>query len=1271
MVTMRSSVCRGPRLLSPALASLLLLPLLAAPSPAEEPTLGRIWDAEWRASLEARSGLLDLAGLIDRFPPVPGLSPEAQREVATEFGLRLLHETALAIGRPDRALGELERFLETSPDPLNEGAARQLEGICRHLLGDAEGADRAWDALGYLADFHLIGPFENERGSGFASGGPPEERVDLSAEYPGKRGPVRWRRWSERGVAGQIELGELLRPDEEAMAYGVTWLEVDEATEAVLRVSSSGAYRIWLGDEEVASTDVERPLRFDQEAIPVRLQPGRNRLLFLSGVTKGPWALRIRVTDDAGGPLRGLVVSAEPPADPNAPSTQTHRREGATPQLGARGHLAEASPGFLSAALSGWIAAAVHAHDRNDHPDRDHYRRALELADGEGPVDRAILQLLLAESFRQEIDHAAEREENPRREALEEVIRLAPDFDRARFELAEYALDRFQNRTRASELLLPALEREVPAPAALELARRIEGARLGRALSLRWQRALEARLEEELLLPVRTRRLEELRSKGLLEEANALLDQGLRLSPMDPSLLRLRRERALREGDLETARGILLKQVAARPQSVGTWRRLAAFERSVDRTEAALAAIDRALLVAPQDEGLHEERGHLLRQLGLDAEALESWGEALALDPNQPKLRSLVEYLETSAPGIDGEFRIEVAERIAAALEESPEDKEPYRILLDNRVSDVQKDGTAIRYVQRVLQVLTDAGIRQLDFQVVPYAQGEQWVRVLKARVHHRDGGFADARIRNREPQKREGEYPVWSRAFVDLPPLRVGDVVEIEYLKEDLRQSFFGDYFGEEILFGGFLPRERTVYTVRFPEDRDLHHLTHDLDAPETTRLDGRTTWRWDTPGIAKIEPEPAGPPIEELVPRVEISTYETWDEFARWYHYLIRKQFESSPEIREKVGELVAGATSDLEKVRVIYEFVANEVRYIAWEFGVHGFLPYNANTIFTRRFGDCKDKATLICTMLDEVGIEAWPVLINGTRQRPKEDLSLPLVSHFNHCIAYVPGVDGGLFIDGTAEDHGVRQLPEMDRGAEIVVVRDDGAERHRIPWNSPDELAVVESSTVSIRDDGSAAIEQRSTFTGGYGTMVRDSFEVESKRAEMIERMLSGRFPGLEVREVRTSDLDDLTTDPTIELTLEVPRYADLGRGAVELPPIRDILETLDGVGNSASEPTREQDLLVGNPRGGSLRIEITLPEGYRVASLPEPISLAEDEIRCDFRFSWEEGRIVVEREYRIVTPRVTPEAYERFKQVVDTVETKLEERIVLEPGTEVN
>src|SRR5690606_39971797 len=68
-----------------------------------------------------------------------------------------------------------------------------------------------------------------------------------------------------------------------------------------------------------------------------------------------------------------------------------------------------------------------------------------------------------------------------------------------------------------------------------------------------------------------------------------------------------------------------------------------------------------------------------------------------------------------------------------------------------------------------------------------------------------------------------------------------------------------------------------------------------------------------------------------------LEISTFASWDAFSSWYHHLIRKQFESSPEIRDKVRELVSGISDDLEKIRAIYHFVVTEVRYNAWEFGV----------------------------------------------------------------------------------------------------------------------------------------------------------------------------------------------------------------------------------------------------------------------------------------------------------------------------------------------
>ncbi len=750
-----------------------------------------------------------------------------------------------------------------------------------------------------------------------------------------------------------------------------------------------------------------------------------------------------------------------------------------------------------------------------------------------------------------------------------------------------------------------------------------------------------------------------------------ILDRGLELSPLEGELLGVRIDLATSLGELDTVRDLLRRGVDARPLGTKDWADLAEFERSTGSLEAALAAIDTALIIAPQDEGLHGERGHLLHELGRDAAALAAWEHSLALDPNQPRLRALTEYLVAREVGIDDEFRIDVADRIAAALASPVGGEHPYRILLENQASDVGEDGTATRYYQRLMQVVNDAGIRQLDVHVVPYAHGEQWVRVLTARVHHPDGTRADAKIRNRDPEVREGEYPVWSRAFVDLPPLSHGDIVELEYLVEDLRRSFFGDYFGEEVLFGGFLPREETIYSVRFPSRRTLYQHSHGIELAKSTESEGRTTWQWRSLASNPVEPEPSGPPVEELVPRVEVSSYGSWDEFATWYHHLIRRQFEVSPEIEAKVAELTKGVTDEREKVRLVYEFVANEIRYIAWEFGVHGFQPYNAATIFTRRFGDCKDKATLICTMLSEVGIEAWPVLIQGTMQRPHEDISLPLVSHFNHCIAYVPEIDGGLFLDGTAENHGVRELPSMDRGAEVVVIREDGADRHTIPWNEPDDLALAEEQRIEIGTDGAATIHQRDLLTGDYAVMIRSQFEVATKRGELLERILGPRYPGLEVKSVEMSDLDDLTQPVTIELELRVPRFVELGSREIELPPIRDLLGSLEGIAARASRAARTQDLLLGNPRGGTLRVEITLPKGTRIRSRPEPLRLSDDSVRFESKVLVEGNKLTIERSYRLLTPRVSPEVYRSFKEIVDRVERGLDEKIVLESTGEVD
>src|SRR5690606_10127841 len=264
------------------------------------------------------------------------------------------------------------------------------------------------------------------------------------------------------------------------------------------------------------------------------------------------------------------------------------------------------------------------------------------------------------------------------------------------------------------------------------------------------------------------------------------------------------------------------------------------------------------------------------------------------------------------------------------------ESDHPAHVLLDLEAVRVLRDGTARELVQQVILVLNDQGVRAYDQIGASYSSGEQVVEFRRARVHRRDGTTADAPVRRFGDS---GGGDGWRSARIDLPPLSPGDVIEIEYVREEIEQSFFGDYFGRVVTFQGTVPIDEKVFILRAPADKQLHFHEQRLDLEPEKSVDddsGAVTWRWSRRDIEALEPEPAMPGFRETVPLLEISTFASWDAFSSWYHHLIRKQFESSPEIRDKVRELVSGISDDLEKIRAIYHFVVTEVRYNAWEFG-----------------------------------------------------------------------------------------------------------------------------------------------------------------------------------------------------------------------------------------------------------------------------------------------------------------------------------------------
>src|SRR5579872_1337687 len=111
--------------------------------------------------------------------------------------------------------------------------------------------------------------------------------------------------------------------------------------------------------------------------------------------------------------------------------------------------------------------------------------------------------------------------------------------------------------------------------------------------------------------------------------------------------------------------------------------------------------------------------------------------------------------------------------------------------------------------------------------------------------------------------------------------------------------------------------------------------------------------------------------------------NTFSNWEGMGAWYSNLLLGRLDVSPQIQQEVGALIAGKTTALQKMSAIAQFVQQDIRYVAIELGIGGWQPHSAAEVLAHRYGDCKGKATLMRSMLSQIGIESYHVLINVRR------------------------------------------------------------------------------------------------------------------------------------------------------------------------------------------------------------------------------------------------------------------------------------------------
>jgi hypothetical protein len=506
----------------------------------------------------------------------------------------------------------------------------------------------------------------------------------------------------------------------------------------------------------------------------------------------------------------------------------------------------------------------------------------------------------------------------------------------------------------------------------------------------------------------------------------------------------------------------------------------------------------------------------------------------------------------------------------------------------------------------------------------------------------------------------------------VQFPGLRVGDVLEVAFVRRDVAsRNKFDDYYGDLVPLRGVEPISHFEYVLEAPSDLPLYFNQKLTSAPDPATK--TTVYRLTRDGESGVRNESDMPGWTEVTDYLHVSSYATWDDVGRWYWGLVEGQLLVDDAIRAGVKtalEPLPTNATEIDRIAALYNHVIRETRYVGLEFGIHGYKPYRTTDIYNRRFGDCKDKASLLKVMLAEIGVTSHLVLVR-TRDLGVIGESPASLSAFNHAIVYVPAHD--LFMDGTAEHAGVFELPAGDQGASVVVIEDGkGASFRTIPFADPGTNAAKYELDVELSADGNAKVGHRMTLAGTDAAAWRASFETKERRKELLTQRLSRTFPGIEVRRAEFPGIGDVLAPVVVEAELSVPGWAivqQAGQGSAVANGLRwrvlgHDVELLRAV---APQARREHPLVLGVPNRETRVIHYTLPRGLELQHTPEARRIDSPFGRFELAVEQTPRGATITTTLEFSRSRVEPSEYESFREFLREVNTALAQAFEAAPS----
>ena len=596
------------------------------------------------------------------------------------------------------------------------------------------------------------------------------------------------------------------------------------------------------------------------------------------------------------------------------------------------------------------------------------------------------------------------------------------------------------------------------------------------------------------------------------------------------------------------------------------------------------------------------------------------------------------------------------------------------RVLVDDHVLEVyEKDGSSVLWDDEYSKVLTEKGRRDASTLEMPFDLHYGTSFVYRAEIVKADGRVLPVDVEKHSSvtidtdQMGSNIYDPNSKTLsFSLPGLEIGDLCHLTTCRITTKARVPGTW-SDYTMFEYDTPIIKLEYAVSAPPELPIRHkvlrapVTNTVNYAEIRQPDGRTLHTWKVSGVPQMFPEPDMPSLHTQVQRLILSTIDDWRTVSHWYWNLCQPALaKTTPEMQAKVDALIAGASLRDEKIRRVFRFVSQEIRYmgITAEDTAPGYEPHEVSLTFNNRYGVCRDKAALLAALLKMAGIPAYPVLIHAGA---KMDQEVP-IPYFNHAITAVDRPGGGYILMDPTDENTRDLFPAYLCNRSYLVARPEG-ETLLVSNVYPAEKNLTRITTGGKLDAaGSLLLKTRIMFEGINDNAYRGYFvqQKPEQRRKFLEGLLKSRLSGAEILEctITPDDLQNTEVPLSVSLTCRVPDFPVRG-DALDLVPL-PWLGTALGYANFVIGQTglkeRRYPMETGITCGTEEQIVLHVGEGVgSVHALPSDVSIDRAGVLFEMTQAVTNGVLSGNLRYLLKTPEFSPAEYLELKKVLEEIE----------------